>query len=81
MSKPKPQNKAELEIECKELRVPSIAIGIVQILLGIAMTSLFPDTSLVEGSPYCLIGSSSLIFAAVNTKASTQTRTNAIFFI
>jgi magnesium-transporting ATPase (P-type) len=74
----KPQYKPELEIEYKGLRVPCIMIGIVKLVLGITVVGLFQDTSLVEGSPFSLLGSSSLIFAAVNTNGSTQTRTNAI---
>jgi hypothetical protein len=75
----KPHDKAELEMESKELRVTCIMIGLVKLLLGITVASLFPGSSLVDGSPFSLIGSSSLIFAAVNTKGSTQIRTNAIF--
>ena len=75
--------KVEKFCGCVELRVGCIVIGIVQVLLPIIALVLIPrigriDPFLTGEILYTLIGSVSLIFAAVNKTASMQTKTIAI---
>ena len=62
-----------------ELQVGCIVIGIIEVLLGITVVGLFPGTSMLEEVAISIIGSVSLIAAALNTKGSTHIRIRSIF--
>ena len=60
------------------LRIGCIFIGIIGAISAIITVIVHPETPAYIGIALALIGSASLIFAAVNTSGSTKTRTIAV---